>query len=235
MALAAFDILYDDPHYLAINKPPGILVHRTRMSEDRTFVLQLLREQLGQWVFTVHRLDRATSGVLVFGKTPDAAGALGRVFMDRAVEKKYLAAVRGWTEAAGIIDYPLADRETNRESQPAVTHYRRLAQSERPWQIGNRHPTARFSLIECEPLTGRRQQLRKHFAHIFHPILNDKRHGDNKHTNFFRTELGLERLLLHARRLSFPHPFTRQAVAITAPLDAEFARALKVLELSMSD
>jgi tRNA pseudouridine65 synthase len=226
-----FDLLYEDDHYVAINKPTNILVHRTAMSEDRVFVLQYLREQLGIRPFTVHRLDRATSGVLIFGKNAGAAGALGRVFMDKSVEKKYLAVVRGFTDEQGTIDYALSDAETGKPLQPAVTHYRRLAESELPWAIGNKYPTARFSLVEIEPETGRRQQIRKHFAHIFHPIIGDKRHGDNKHNNYFFETLDIRRLLLHASRLAFTHPYTGQLVVLTAPPDALFSRALDLLNL----
>lgn len=226
-----FDILFEDDHFLAINKPPGILVHRTRLSEDVVFVLQLLRDQVGYPVFTTHRLDRATSGVLIFGKTQEAASALGEHFMDRAIEKKYLVVVRGWAPESGTIDYALSDPETGKENQPAVTHFRCLVQSEQPWPIGLRYPTARFSLLEAEPETGRRHQIRKHLAHINHPIINDKRHGDVKQNTYFWKTLGITRMLLHSARLAFEHPFRQEFVAIEAPLDADFQDALARLGL----
>ena len=228
-----FEILHDDEHLIAINKPPGMLVHRSRLSEDRVFVLQLLRDQIGQRLYPAHRLDRATSGVLVFGKDPASAAALGAQFMDKSLEKKYLAVVRGFVPEQDVIDYPLADEETGKGFQPAITHYRRLAQVLHDWPIGLRYPTARFSLVEVEPETGRRHQIRKHFAHLRHPVINDPRHGDVKHNKYFRENFGLTRLLLHARRLSLRHPATGEMLHIEAGLDAEFERGLQILGLEV--
>ena len=115
-----FEILHDDEHLIAINKPPGMLVHRSRLSEDRVFVLQLLRDQIGQRLYPAHRLDRATSGVLVFGKDPASAAALGAQFMDKSLEKKYLAVVRGFVPEQDVIDYPLADEETDMAAEAAA-------------------------------------------------------------------------------------------------------------------
>ena len=235
-----FPILYSDDYFVAINKPRGILVHRTGISEDRVFVLQLLRDQLGgAHVFTTHRLDRGTSGVLIFGKTQEAARHLGEQFMGKTIEKKYLAVVRGWTDETGTIDYPLADKETGRGLLDAVTHYTCLGKSEINAPIGLRYPTARFSLVTAEPETGRRHQIRKHFAHIHHPIIGDKRHGDVKQNTYFREKFGMTRMLLHASELAFQHPVSGQSVRITAPLDVEFEQALDIVELrtflSMTD
>ncbi|HMX41907.1 MAG TPA: pseudouridine synthase [Saprospiraceae bacterium] len=221
-----FPLLYDDEHLVVINKPPGILVHRSRLSEDRVFVLQLLRDQIGQHLYPAHRLDRATSGVLAFGKTPDAATALGAQFMDKSLEKRYLAIVRGFLPDAGTIDYPLADEESGKGPLPALTRYRCLRHSVRDWPIGLRYPTARFSLLEVSPETGRRHQIRKHLAHLRHPIINDPRHGDVKQNKYFRDQLGLTRLLLHAQALTLSHPHSGQLLHLSAPLDEEFERAL---------
>lgn len=229
---APFPILYSDDYFVAINKPRGVLVHRTGISEDRVFVLQLLRDQLGgAHLFTTHRLDRGTSGVLIFGKTQEAARHLGEQFMGKTIEKKYLAVVRGWTDETGTIDYPLADKETGRGLLDAVTHFTRLGQSEIDAAIGLRYPTARFSLVAAEPETGRRHQIRKHFAHINHPIIGDKRHGDVKQNTYFREKFGMPRMLLHASELAFQHPVSGQSVRIAAPLDAEFEQALDIVAL----
>jgi tRNA pseudouridine65 synthase len=225
------EILFDDPYFLAINKPPNLLVHQTRLSEDTTSVLQILRDQIGQWLYTIHRLDRGTSGVLIIGKTPEAAGALAEHWRERAVEKKYLAVVRGYIAAEGTIDYALSDPETGKPSQPAVTHWRKLAETEIDVPIGLRYPQARYSLVEAEPETGRRQQIRKHFAHLRHPILGDKRHGDNKHNMYWQEHFDLQRMLLHAARLGFTHPFTGERIELEAGLDAAFLAALQRLQL----
>jgi tRNA pseudouridine65 synthase len=227
-----FDILFEDDHYIAINKPFGWLVHRSRMSEDTDFVLQRLRNQIKARVYPVHRLDRATSGVLIFGKNSAAASALGILFQDKQVEKKYIAIVRGHVPETETIDYALADPEVGQEPQPAITHYTRLGISEIPEAIGLKYTTARFSLVEAEPETGRRQQIRKHFAHIFHPVIGDKRHGDCKHNKYFEEKFDLKRMFLHAQRLVFKHPENGEAVTIFAPVDHLFLRALGIMQLS---
>lgn len=226
-----FPILFSDEHFIAINKPPGILMHRTRISEDTVFVVQLLRDQLGQRVYPVHRLDRATSGVLIFGKTPEAAGRLGEQVMDKSVEKKYLVVVRGWTPESGTIDYALDDPDSGKGRLPAVTHFTRLGTSEIDAPIGLRYKTARFSLVEARLETGRRHQIRKHFAHLNHPVINDKRHGDVKQNTYFREVFGMKRMLLHAFEVVFQHPYSGETICIQAPVDEEFARALEITGL----
>lgn len=220
-----FEVLFEDEWLVIINKPPAILVHRTRLSEDKVFVLQLLRDQLGgTHLFPAHRLDRATSGVLVFGKTAEAASWLGERLMGFEWEKKYLAVVRGFMkEESGTIDYPLTDPETGKhEPQPAITHYRVLQQCEQPWPIGLRYPSARFSLLEVMPETGRRQQIRKHLAHLRHPIINDTRHGDVKFNKWFSFNNLPGRIMLHASRLTLPHPERLEPLTIEAPVDKDF-------------
>ena len=228
-AAGPFHILFEDDHLVAINKPSGILVHRTRISEDTRFVLQLLRDQLGQRLFPVHRLDRGTSGVLVFGKASEAAALLSVQFREKVVGKKYLAVIRGFAEDKGTIDYPIAG-DVSKPLQEAVTHYTRLGQSEIGYAVG-RYATARYSLVKVRPVTGRRHQIRRHFAHIRHPVIGDKKHGDCKHNKFLREEMGISRLLLHAGELEFFHPVGKNKVNIAAPLDDVFRAALDRLRL----
>ena len=215
-------MLYRDEHFIAIDKPAGMLVHRTWIANDSEFVLQRLRDQIGQRVYPVHRLDRPTSGVLVFGLSSAAARALCELFEARTVIKRYLAVTRGYTDTKGVIDYPLRE-EPDRPAQPALTRYRRLATVELPIPVG-RYATARYSLVEVEPETGRRHQIRKHFAHIFHPLIGDTTHGEGRHNRLFRQQFGIHRLLLFAQRLVFRHPYTQDELAISAPLPAEFVR-----------
>lgn len=226
-----FPILFSDEHFVAIIKPPGLLMHRTRISEDTVFVVQLLRDQLGQRVYPVHRLDRATSGVLIFGKNAEAAGRLGEQVMDKSVDKKYLVVVRGWTPESGTIDYALDDPDSGRGRLDAVTHFTRLGTSEIEAPIGLRYKTARFSLVEAQLETGRRHQIRKHFAHLNYPVIGDKRHGDVKQNTYFREVFAMKRMLLHATELAFQHPYTGEQIFIQAPVDEEFTRALKITNL----
>jgi tRNA pseudouridine65 synthase len=221
------DIVYRDQYLAAINKPHGLLVHRSPIAKDADrFAVQLLRDQVGHQVFPVHRLDRKTGGVLLFALTPGMHGILSGLFRDSKVKKTYLAIVRGHTEDCGTIDYPL--RNERGKVQEAVTHYTTLSRTEIPYALEN-HPTQRYSLVEARPETGRMHQLRKHFSHIFHPIIGDRPHGCNKQNRFFKTQFSMDTLLLHALRLEFTHPEGGQQVKISAPLQAEFERMLEVL------
>lgn len=216
-------ILYQDAHYVLIDKPAGLLVHRSPVSRDRVFVLQTLRDQLGCRVYPIHRLDRATSGVLAFALNSDAAQRLAAEFAARRVGKKYLAVTRGWTDRDGYIDHPVADEDSSGIAQAAKTRYRRLGTVELPVAV-DRYPTARFSLVCAEPLTGRRQQIRRHFKHISHHLIGDTTHGNGRQNRFFRQHLGIHRLLLLAYRLRFVHPFDASPIQVTAPFDADWRR-----------
>lgn len=217
-----FEILFQDEWLCAINKPPGIMVHRSSIGTDRVFVMHRLRDQLGRHVWPVHRLDRATSGVLLFALDPDTARQLGQTFMDRRVDKAYRAVVRGWTDEGGVIDHPLA-RHKQAEPREARTSYRRLASCELPIPVGG-FEAARYALIEAMPETGRRHQIRRHFKHISHHLIGDTTYGDGRHNRLFRQHLRCHRMLLHASRLSLDHPWEGRRLKLTAPLEAEFAR-----------
>lgn len=219
--MQALTLLYQDDHYVAIDKPAGMLVHRTRIAEADEYAMQRLRDQLRRHVYIVHRLDRPTSGVLLFALSSEAARAMCVVFESRQVEKRYLALVRGWTDEAGIIDYPLRE-EAHKEPQQALTRYRRLASVELDIPVG-RYPQARYSLVEVTPETGRMHQIRKHFAHIFHPLVGDTTYGEGRHNRLFREHFGCERLLLHATELRFVHPYRNEPIIVQAPLPADVA------------
>lgn len=216
-------ILYRDTQYIAVDKPAGLQVHRSWISEeDEAFLLQRLRDQIGQRVYTIHRLDRPTSGVILFALSSEAARAMCAVFENREVEKTYLAIVRGYTDEEGHIDYPLRE-EPHKPLQEAVTDYRTLARVELPIPVG-RYATARYSLVEIKPLTGRSRQIRKHFHHIFHPLVGDTSHGEGRHNRLFREHFEVNRLLLHALMLRFRHPESGEVLAIRAPFPVEFER-----------
>lgn len=231
-------ILYEDEQYIAIHKPAGLLVHRSEIAQDvGEFVVQQLRNQLGEWVYPIHRLDRPTAGVLVLGRTPSAAHKLQEQFAARQVHKTYWAVVRGYLLAPGRVDMPLKkpkehfkDKEKYAAAEPqeAITEYAPLAQVELPYPVG-RYATARYSLLALRPLTGRVHQLRRHLNHLAHPIVGDTRYGDNEHNDFFRTHWHCHRLLLVAKQLQFTHPNTQQLITITAPLDPELAELLPQL------
>lgn len=220
------EIIYEDAHYVAINKPNGLLVHRTRIAEEKKeFALQMLRDQLGYKLYPVHRLDRGTSGVLLFAKTPEAATPMFKAFEDKKVDKTYFAIVRGYTADSETIDNPIKpDKDhKNKLPQDAVTHYQRLATVELPIPVG-RYASSRYSLVSISPETGRMHQIRKHFAHIRHYIVGDKRHGDWRHNKMFLEELNSPYLLLHAANLKFSHPFTGEIINIKAQMPDNMLR-----------
>lgn len=226
--MAPLPIVYQDDFYVAVDKPPGMLVHRTRIAEADDFVLQRLRNQLGRRVYPVHRLDRPTSGVLLFGLSPENARALAALFEAREVKKRYLAVVRGHTDARARIDYPLREAP-GRAPQQAVTDYRCLGRTEIQEPVG-RYDSARYSLLEIFPLTGRMHQIRKHMKHIFHPIIGDTTHGDGRHNELFRRRFNLHQLMLRAVELAFVHPYSGTRVVIEVPADEAFERLGRLVE-----
>jgi tRNA pseudouridine65 synthase len=230
----ALPILWRDEHLVAVHKPSGLLVHRTPIDRhERRFAVQMLRDQTGRHVFPVHRLDKGTSGVLLFALDRDAARTLAASFATGAVRKRYIAVVRGWPEEQGLIDTPLdpvTDARiagTSRDPSPAVTRYRRCATVELPHRV-DRYPTSRYALLELEPVTGRRHQLRRHLAHISHPIVGDSTYGKGAHNRLFASLYGSRRLLLACTSLSLTHPVTGVELSTAPPADA-FLRVLQAL------
>src|SRR6187402_2034215 len=180
------EIIYRDEHLIAINKPHGLLVHRSSIAADvEEFALQMLRDQIGMKVNPVHRIDRKTGGILLFAFNKDVEIAMQQQFMENKVSKKYLAIVRGHTPDTEEIDYPL--RKENGTLQDAFTAYTTLNRAELPVPFGN-HATSRYSLVEVVPQTGRMHQIRKHMSHIFHPIIGDRTHGCNKQNKLFKEQ-----------------------------------------------
>lgn len=223
------DILYEDDDLIAVNKPHGLLVHRSSIASDtHEFALQLLRDQIQQTVYPTHRLDRKTGGILLFAKNKEVDSLTQQLFASKRIAKIYWAIVRGYTDDTGTIDYPL--RKENGKLQDAVTHYRTLSRAEIDLPFG-RHATSRYALVEIRPETGRMHQIRKHLAHIFHPILADRPHGCNKQNKLWKERFGMDTMMLHARQLIFIHPRTQQEIIIEAPLFTAFKRVRHILSL----
>lgn len=242
MPMAQLSILYQDDHLVAINKPAGMLVHRSFLDKHETvFAMQTLRDQIGQLVYPVHRLDRPTSGVLLFALTPKIANALTQQFETHTIKKHYLAVVRGILPDTGRIDYALkprldkiADKFANpdKEAKTAITDYECLATTELPFVSCERFATSRYSLVKLTPLTGRKHQLRRHMKHVFHPIIGDTTYGDKKQNRAISAHIGVKRLLLHAHQLTFAHPILQDNLTITAGLDEEFFTISEKFDLS---
>lgn len=224
--ITSLEILFENEDLIAVNKPHGLLVHRSRIAADaEEFALQILRDQIGQPVWPVHRLDRKTSGVLLFTKSKAANSIAQQIFQDRKIKKVYLALVRGFMPEKGTIDYPLSNESAPKE---AVTHYSLLQKFEIDLPLGD-FQTSRYSLLKVEPETGRFHQIRKHMTHLFHPILGDRPHGCNKQNRLWKKEFGLTKMLLHAQSLEFEYP-EGNIIQIEAKKSAEFERVLKILE-----
>lgn len=229
-------ILYRDAHLIAIDKPAGLLVHRSDIDRHETrFAVQMLRDQIGQRVQPVHRLDRGTSGVLLFALDAETNRALGAQFERNEFHKIYVAVVRGWPAESGSIDHPLSRQHDdygaplkNHEPQEARTEYRRLACIELPVAV-DRYPSTRYALLALTPLTGRRHQLRRHMKHIAHPIVGDATHGKGVHNRFFKQRFGCDRMLLACTELGFRHPVSREPLRIRAPLGDQFAAVVERL------
>jgi tRNA pseudouridine65 synthase len=224
-------LLHADDAIVAIDKPAGLLVHRSPLDAHETrSAAELLRAQLGAPVWLLHRLDKATSGVLAFALNAELAAALGKAFESGAVRKRYLALVRGWPDLEGEIDYPLArDPELPSAGQPrlpAVTRWRRLACFEWPFADG-RHATSRYALVEVEPLSGRRHQIRRHFKHLAHPLVGDTTHGKSAHNRAVAAWLGTSRLWLHATLLELPGVDGRAPLVIESAPGAEWLALLR--------
>lgn len=223
------DIIFEDDAIVAVNKPPGILVHRSKVSSRRELaMLQVVRDHLSQRVFAVHRLDRATSGVLLFAKTQAAASFLGQQFQEKSVGKAYEAIVRGWPESQRI-DYPL-QRLDNGQSQQAQTELEVLGRALVPI-ASDRYPESRYARVRLTPETGRRHQLRRHLKHIHHPIIGDSCYGHGVHNRIFREHFACNRLLLHSSQLKLTHP-NGQSLLLEAPHEESFARLLSLFTLT---
>ncbi|UYW00461.1 pseudouridylate synthase [Flavobacterium agricola] len=225
------EILYQDEYLVAINKPHDLLVHQSPIARDASeFAIQLLRDQIQQKVYPVHRLDRKTSGVLLFALDKETNKNLTQQFTDKTITKTYWAILRGFAPQEMRIDYALFN-DAGIE-QDAVTQFKTLQTAEIQLPFG-KHQTSRYSLVEAKPETGRMHQLRKHFAHIMHPILGDRPHGCNKQNKLWLETHNMNTMLLHAKTLQFQHPKLNTLITIEANLSDEFNRVAKILDFNL--
>jgi tRNA pseudouridine65 synthase len=235
------EILYRDEYLVVVNKPSGLLVHKSPIDKQETrFALQLIRNQIGKYVYPIHRLDKPTSGILIFALSSEMAQEMSNIFRSHEVEKEYIAVVRGYVKSEELIDYPLKQmldtKEQKRvgitkEAQDAQTYYKCLATVELPYSV-SRYPVARYSLVELKPKTGRKHQLRRHMKHIFHPIVGDTKHGRGEHNKLFRKKFNSHRLLLHSHRVTFIHPVSKEKIFIEARVDEVFKKMFKIFNYS---
>jgi tRNA pseudouridine65 synthase len=223
-------ILYRDPALVVVDKPAGMIVHRG-WAQDEVTVLSVLRDLLGQWVYPVHRLDRGTSGALIFALTPEIASTLGQAFMEDRVSKRYLALVRGQAPEQALVDHAIA-KEPGKPKQPSQTRVARLFSHPLTDELTG--ISRNYSWVEAWPLTGRAHQVRRHLKHLNHPIIGDVRYGKSEHNRLFRRRFGLERMALHAERVSFPHPLQGGRVEVVAPVPEDLTSVLTALAASVA-
>lgn len=220
------NLVYSDDDLVVVNKPAGLLTHKSGLCRDRVTCMSLLRDHLGRWVYPIHRLDRATSGLIMFGMSPEIAQVLGTAMQERRIQKTYLAIVRGHVLEGGTLDKPLPSSTTGRE-KPAATEYEPIATTEQPWPV-RPYQTARYTFMKLRPLTGRTHQLRRHMHSLSRPIVGDTKFGDGAHNAAFVEHLAVKRLMLHAAELTLTHPRTGESLRLSAPVDADFSKALQM-------
>ena len=205
-------ILYRDDALCAVLKTSGLAVHRG-WARERDTAAHLLARQLGCQVFAVHRLDRGTSGVLLFALDSVAARQVQESRDAGETRRCYLALVRGPAPIEGTIDHPIP-RRTGGPRVPALTEFSSLGDFER------------YSLVLARPQTGRLHQVRRHLKHLSLPIIGDTKYGKGEHNRLLRDRFGLSRLALHALSLSLPHPSSGERLEIRAPLPEDLAQPL---------
>ncbi|MCU4175043.1 pseudouridine synthase [Carboxylicivirga sp. N1Y90] len=226
------EIIYQDEYFVAINKPHGLLVHRSPIAADaEEFALQLLRDQLQRKVFPIHRLDRKTSGILLFALSSEVAAKLQACLEDELTQKIYLAIVRGHFPETIDVDYPLTN--DSGKTQEAFTSFRNLKHTELEIPFG-KFNTSRYSLIEAKPKTGRMHQIRKHLNHLRHPIIGDRPHGCNKQNKLFKERWNMMTMLLHAKQLKITHPISGEDLVLKAPLFSTFEEMIETLKLKVT-
>jgi tRNA pseudouridine65 synthase len=215
------ELLFVDAHVVVANKPCGLLVHRGWDNDDDVALFRV-RDAIGAHVYPVHRLDRGTSGALLFARSAEVAAALGGSIEAGRLEKRYLALVRGTPPAEGVIDYPIPnDEKKDAVRVAAVTRFRFVARS----------TVDRCSLVEAIPRTGRLHQVRRHLRHLDHPLIGDVNYGSGEINRHYRAAYGLHRLALHAHVLGFDHPVTGARVVVRAPMPDDLALPLATLGL----
>jgi tRNA pseudouridine65 synthase len=214
------ELLYVDEHVVVANKPSGLLVHRGWDNDDDVALFRVRDALGGAHVHPLHRLDRGTSGALLFARTREAAAILSKSFEEGRMDKAYLALVRGTPPAEGLIDYPIPKSEDG-PRVPARTSFRLVLRS----------PVDRCSLVLALPETGRLHQIRRHLRHLNHPLIGDVAYGSGAINRHYRAQYNFHRLGLHACSLGFEHPVTGARVTVRAPVPEDFAAALAQLEL----
>jgi len=223
------EILYQDEHIIAVNKPHGMLVHKSRIAKDETvFVLQTLKNQINKWVIPANRLDRQTGGVLLFSLNENTDKLLKKMFAENKISKTYLCLVRGFPPISGTINHDLMKENGN--IQNATTEFETILNFELPIEV-SRYPQSRYSIVKAHPITGRFHQIRRHFAKERYYIIGDKPHGECKQNKMYEQRFELNTMLLHCYELIFEHPISNEKLKIRAKLQAPFTSTIKKIDV----
>lgn len=217
------EIVYEDQWCFVVNKPNNLLVHHSYYARniEEDSLVELLKKQGYETPVPVHRLDRKTSGLILFSKTKEDVPVFQKLFDENKIEKTYWALVRGHVSESGIVDSPVKNERSNYKE--ACTEYSCLKTFERDYDIPP-YPTQRYSLVEFKPKTGRYHQLRIHANKISHPIINDPKYGNRHHNHYFQENLGIHELFLHAKKLNLVHPVTGSNIEVEAELPDHWKR-----------
>ena len=216
-------ILFEDEYIIGFSKPAGVVVHHSNFSRlKNAFSLkQLVENQEERPLYPIHRLDGKTTGVILFAKNKESLQKFQSLFKENNLNKSYWAILRGFTPTTLVIEKPIGPPKSEKQRLPkdkitykeAKTILKTLAKKEFNFSISP-YPTARYSLVELIPFTGRTHQLRNHTNHIAHPIIGDHKYGDRNHNRYFSENLNANEMFLHARVLEFEHPFTKKEIRI---------------------
>lgn len=208
-------ILFQDEHYLVVNKPAGLLVHAYKSeSADKTNLLKVLKEQTSLYLYPFHRLDRQVSGPVIFGLSPEATKLIQEAWSLDSTIKEYTLLCYGHTPESGEINFPLSDE--NKVVKECRTSFETI-----------KHFDSYHSLVKARIFTGRRHQIRRHFAHSRHHLVCDSKYGKARISGQFKSKLGLKRLFLHCSKLEFIHPYTNKTLTFTPELPQELQHILK--------
>lgn len=231
------EIIFEDASLLILFKPPHWFVHppenpKYRRGLKRKTCVQWLMDKKNIKAYPAHRIDAATEGILIFGKTKEATANLNLQFKNHLIKKTYWAVVRGWfKEPDGKITLPL-ELDSTRELADCETNYKTLKQIEHNYSVNPKFQTTRYSLLEVQPITGRWHQIRRHMNRVSHPIIGDREHGDSHHNRYFRDQLNIEGLCLQARKLGFTHPELKNLISFQSPATKKWENIEKLFDFS---
>lgn len=216
-------VIFEDDYIIAVNKPNNILVHHSKMANNQLnekSLIALLRDKYNKNFYPIHRLDRKTSGVILFAKEKEYVSAFQDLFISNCIQKTYFGIVRGFSPKQIIIDSDVKGRDAL-IYKSAITRLETLATIETNIAV-TPYNTSRYSLVELQPKSGRLHQLRIHMNKISHPLIGDPKYGDRFHNRMFVNKLGCSNLFLHAKEIGFIHPITQKKLHLKATFNKEW-------------